>query len=198
MAVDHPVVNLPAGRWLRNSRAFELGVVVALTVAVVVVAALWGYSSGSVVPGSVASLDSPSTDSAAQSSTDGSVIGSPDSAGSAERSVLSADSQGVELEHDQTMITTYSGLMREVPDFGSALLPDSFERYQVVRGETLISIASARDLSVSELLLWNLHLGEDSVLIPGEWISIPQWNARSVADEPNQGGEEGKTGRGGG
>ena len=82
--------------------------------------------------------------------------------------------------------------------FSGRSLPVAFERYQVARGETLASVAADQRMPVSQLLLWNPHLDEESVLIPGEWISIPQWNAPSVADEPALAGDEEKSGRGGG
>ena len=91
-----------------------------------------------------------------------------------------------------------AGSLGGVLDLGVRSLPSSFERYQVQRGETLESIADAVGLTLLDLLLWNRHLDEDSVLIPGEWLSIPQWDVSAVADEPRPAADDGKSGRGGG
>jgi LysM repeat protein len=200
MALDHPAVKLSSGRWLHGSRALELGLVVALTVAVVAVAALWGSSSEESVPDAVVSLDAPRTDFAPQpaSQTPVTVNDNPAEAEPVQASRLARESMSLELERDPTRLATPTGVLREIPNFGNATLPDSFERHQVLRGETLLSIADERALTVSELLLWNRHLDEESILIPGEWISIPQWLGSAVADEPNPDAEGGKSGRGGG
>ncbi|MDE2966236.1 MAG: LysM domain-containing protein [Chloroflexota bacterium] len=102
------------------------------------------------------------------------------------------------LETDLAEGTTPVGVVGEVPVFGLRPLPSSFEQYQVKRGETLDTIADAWSLTVPDLLLWNSHLEEDSILIPGEWLSIPQWDAPAVAEESGLSADDGKSGRGGG
>ena len=202
MALDHPAVNLASGRWLPHPRIVELAVVVALTVAVVVVAAVWESSSDEIGPTSVSSVAptteveaTPSTSAATSSSANATVRAAPvDSQGSTLMTVSEAKTAG----HDPTELAPQAGIGRENPVFSGRSLPVSFERYQVVRGETLASVAADQRMPVSQLLLWNPHLDEESVLIPGEWISIPQWNAPSVADEPALAGDEEKSGRGGG
>lgn len=202
MALDHPALNLPTSGWLRSSRPLELGVVVALAVAVVVVAALWESTSESVEPVSVGSVETASQAPAnptADASPSSNVAEAVSAASAKEvSSTISRKSAVASLEQDSTAQATVAGVVREVPNFGGRPLPSSFEQYQVQRGETLRSIADAVGLPVSDLLLWNLHLEEDSVLIPGEWLSIPRWDVPAVADESPQAAEEGKSGRGGG
>jgi len=202
MALDHPALNLPVGGTLRSSRVLELGVVVVLTVAVVVVAALWGSSSDVVEPVSTGSVD-PVSQVPAQSSTEGALL-SDDAPTTAAAAVEGANSAvatepAVALRaSDRATLTAESVSAGEMPEFAGRQLPSSFERYQVQRGETLDSIAEALGLTVSELVLWNSHLDEDTVLIPGEWLSIPQWDGSAVADELGLVEESGKSGRGGG
>ena len=174
---------------MRNSRVFELGIVVALTVAVVVVAALWGTSSTSPDPASVAETPSgaPSVVGSDVATSDSSV--GLDSAtvvvqGSAEGQASSAVSAVIEGPAGGSDIPAQSGIVPGRPDPIEPDLPRSFERYQVQRGESLFVIAAARGVTVAELVQWNWHLQEDSTLIRGEWIWIPQWDAHVVADEP--------------
>ena len=202
MALDHPVLNLPVGGTLRSSRVLELGVVVVLTVAVVVVAALWGSRTDTVETVSTGSVE-PVSQVPAQSSTEA-ALPSDDAETAAVAAVERANS-AVATEPtvasrtlDQTTLPDESVAAGEIPDFAARQLPSSFERYQVQRGETLESIAEAQGLTVSELVLWNSHLDADSVLIPGEWLSIPQWDGSAVADELGLSEESGKSGRGGG
>lgn len=201
MALDHPVVRLSGGRWLDRSRLAEVGVVVALAVAVVVVAAIWGSSSESVEQVSVTALDAGSGLAASQPA-ESTMSSNVDVEPAASADVTSPRSSGVSagasVERDPMKLAIQVGVVREIPEFGGGLLPRSFEQYQVQRGETLDSIAAAQGLTMSDLLLWNLHLDEGSVLIPGEWISIPQWSGTTVAEEPNGALEEEKSGRGGG
>ena len=202
MALDHPAVRLSSGRWLPHARVVELGVLVALAVAVVVVAAVWESSSDA---GESVAMNSPESQAGSVVSPQLNTRAIPNAdemeavaVGETKRSTLSSVSEGALTEHGATALATQIGIVREAPDFGGRTLPGSFERYQVQRGETLEMIARARHLTVTDLLTWNLHLDEDSVLIPGEWVSIPQWNAAAVADELSQSSEAEKSGRGGG
>lgn len=198
MAVDHPVINLPSGRWPRNSRAFELGVVVALTVAVVVVAALWGTSKEAVEStgrGSGAAAVAPAATPEAKSD-----VAEPSAtqAVEADRPALAVATTPESSDAAAPALPSQTGIVPGRPDPSGPALPDSFEWYQVQRGESLFAIAGARGVTVSDLLLWNWHLDEDSTLIRGEWIWIPQWDESAVADESGASAEEGKSGRGGG
>lgn len=198
MALDHPALNLPVGGIVRSSRVLELAVVVVLTVAVVVVAALSGSSSDSAEPVSLGSVE-PVNQTPAPAPAEGALPSrsvDPAATVASERvnSAVAAEPAVAPAESARTK----SAATAEIPSFAGRQLPSSFERYQVQRGETLDSIAEAQGLSVSELVLWNSHLDEDAVLIPGEWLSIPQWDGPAVADELGLVEEGGKSGRGGG
>lgn len=205
MALDHPTLNLPIGGTLRGSRVLELGVVVVLTVAVVVVAALWGSRSDSIEPVSLGAVEpvsqvpAQSTAEAAEPTQPATNVETVAVATSAQSNSANTAQPTVTLpEHDRTTLTAETVAAGEIPEFAGRSLPSSFERYQVQRGETLDSIAETQGLTVSELVLWNSHLDEDSVLIPGEWLSIPQWDGSAVADELGLAEDDGKSGRGGG
>lgn len=202
MALDHPALNLPIGGTLHRSRLLEVGVVVVLTVAVVVVAALWGSSSDSAEPVSLSSVE-PVSQVPAPASADGALPSQsvdPAATVASERvnSAVAAELAVASAESARTTSAAESAATEEIPSFAVRQLPSSFERYQVQRGETLDSIAEAQGLTVSELVLWNSHLDEDAVLIPGEWLSIPQWDGPAVADELGLVEEGGKSGHGGG
>ena len=202
MALDHPALNLPVGGIVRSSRVLELAVVVVLTVAVVVVAALSGSSSDSAEPVSLGSVE-PVNQTPAPAPAEGALPSrsvDPAATVASERvnSAVAAEPAGASAESAQTTSAAESAATAEISSFAGRQLPSSFERYQVQRGETLDSIAEAQGLSVSELVLWNSHLDEDAVLIPGEWLSIPQWDGPAVADELGLVEEGGKSGRGGG
>jgi len=184
MALYNLVVSEPVGRWLRSSRALELVVVVALTVAVVVVAALWGSASQSVGPISLDSLELPSEPSAATTSAVASVTSQ---VAESERSV-SVGSLTPLRESGQVTIPAQTGIVPGQPDPSEPARPDSFERYQVQRGESLFMIASARGVPVSDLARWNWYLDEDSTLIHGEWIWIPLWDTPVGEGESSRGG----------
>jgi len=209
MAVGNPVVNFSTNGVMRNSRVFELGIVVALTVAVVVVAALWGTSSTSPDPASVAEVDSAAETTSGAPSLVGSDVMTSDSSvglddatvavqGSAEGRASSAVSAVSEGPAGGSEIPAQSGIVPGRPDPIEPDLPRSFERYQVQRGESLFVIAAARGVTMADLLQWNWHLQEDSTLIRGEWIWIPQWDAQVVSDETVGPLDDGKSGRGGG
>ncbi len=207
MALDNPVINLSAHGVLRNSRIVELGLVVVLTVAVVVVAALWGTSSNSSEAVSVGALDSPGAAPIAEVSTEVQQSGSSPAAAHVETGSVDGESGTPQIaavstaaEHDSGSLTApaQTGIVPGRPDPIEPALPQSFERYQVQRGESLFAIAATRGVAVSELVQWNWHLHENSTLIRGEWIWIPQWNAHSVADESAELSDDGKSGRGGG
>ena len=207
MALDSPVVNFSAHGALRNSRSVELGMVVALTVAVVVVAALWGTSSNSSELVSVGALDSPEAVPAAEVSTGVQQSGNAPTAAQAETESnvaesrtpqIAAVSAAAQYDSGASMTPAQTGIVPGRPDPIEPALPQSFEQYQVQRGESLFAIAAARGVAVSELVQWNWHLQEDSTLIRGEWIWIPQWSMHSVADESAELADDGKSGRGGG
>ena len=196
MALDHPALNLPVGGTVRSSRVLELAVVVVLTVAVVVVAELWGSSSDTAEPVSLGSVE-PAGQAPAPAPADGALPSQgvePATTVASERvnSAVAAEPAVATAESARTT----SAAIAEIPSFAGRQLPSSFERYQVQRGETLDSIAEAQGLTVSELVLWNSHLDRDAVLIPGEWLSIPQWDGPAVADEMGLVEEGGKSGRG--
>ena len=208
MAVDNPVVNFSTNGVMRNSRVFELGIVVALTVAVVVVAALWGTSSTSPELVSVAEVESAAETPSGVPPVVGSDVATSDSSvgldsatvavqGSAEDQASSAVSAVIEGPAGGSEIPAQSGIVPGRPDPIGPDLPRSFERYQVQRGESLFVIAAARGVTMADLLQWNWHLQEDSTLIRGEWIWIPQWDVQVVADEPLA-VDDGSRGRGGG
>ncbi len=184
---------------MRSSRVLELGIVVALTVAVVVVAALWGTASTPPKLASVADVNSAAeTRSGAPAVVGSDVVTSDSSVGlesatvvvqgsaedSAENRASSAFSAAVEGPAGGSEIAAQSGIVPGRPDPIEPDLPRSFERYQVQRGESLFVIAAARGVTMADLLQWNWHLQEDSTLIRGEWIWIPEWDAQVVADEP--------------
>lgn len=202
MALGNPVARIPGGGWLRSSRNAELGVVVALTVAVVVVAAVWGTSStrdGISLVGTLEVSEQAPTATRATGETSTNAEGAVTTTTVAsEIEEVSVGSVNATSDPAPATIPTQTGIMPGRPDLGGPALPHSFERYQVQRGESLFTIASARGVSVSDLVAWNWHLDEDSTLIRGEWIWIPQWNVPAVADEPGLVIDEGKNGRGGG
>ena len=202
MALDHPALNLPVGGTVRSSRVLELAVVIVLTVAVVVVAALWGSSSDTAEPVSLGSVE-PVSQAPAPAPAAGALPSQgvePATTVASERvnSAVAAEPAVATAESARTTSAAESAAIAEIPSFAGRQLPSSFERYQVQRGETLDSIAEAQGLTVSELVLWNSHLDKDAVLIPGEWLSIPQWDGPAVADEMGLVEEGGKSGRGGG
>ena len=195
MALDNPVARIPAGGWLRVPHRVELGVVVALTVAVVVVAAVWGTSSTQDGASTVGALDiseqAPAVvPVAAEAST---VV-------EAEVEAASVGSASVASDSASATVPAQTEVVPGWPSLSGPAIPRSLERYQVQRGESLVTIASARGLSIADLVAWNRHLDEDSTLIRGEWIWIPQWSGSvsAVVDDPNLWIEEGKSGRGGG
>ncbi len=207
MALDSPVVNFSLHGELRNSRIVELGLVVALTVAVVVVAALWGTSSNSSEAVSVGALDSPGAAPAADGSTEVQQGGNSPAAAHVETESVVGESgtpqiaavaAAAQRDLGASMNPAQTGIVPGRPDPIEPALPQSFEQYQVQRGESLFAIAAARGVAVSELVQWNWHLQEDSSLIRGEWIWIPQWSMHSVADESVELADDGKSGRGGG
>ncbi len=203
MALDNPVLADTTPRLGRSSRIFELAVVVGLTVAVVLVAALWGTApdqEGRTSVGSNgSSLDAASVAASTTAVIDVPVASSVERTATLERAGVNAAAAGrVQASTDEFLIPSQSGVVPGQPDPSTPLLPTSFQRYQVQRGETLVSIASARGVSVSELLRWNWQLEEDSVLIRGEWLWIPEWNQTAVAEETLGSTDEGKSGRGGG
>ena len=196
MALDHPTLNLPIGGTLRGSRVLELGVVVVLTVAVVVVAALWGSRSESLEPVSLGTVE-PVSQAPSQSPAVAAQPAQP--ANTVETAAVAASEKSDSVNTAQLTVTSAETVAaEEIPEFAGRSLPSSFERYQVQRGETLDSIADAQGLTVLVLVLWNSHLDEDSVLIPGEWLSIPQWDGSAVSDEVGLAEDDGKSGRGGG
>ncbi len=202
MALDNPVARIPGGGWLRSAHRIELGTVVALSVAVVVVAAIWGTTSTQDGARSVGALDEPvqspvviptmtESSGASESAVTVDVV-------EAEVQAASVGSVAVSSDPAPSAIPTQTGIVPGRPDPSGPSLPHSFERYQVQRGESLFVIATARGVSVSDLVAWNWHLDEDSTLIRGEWIWIPQWQMSTVSDEPGLVIDEGKGGRGGG
>ncbi len=200
MALDNPVLpDTTTGFW-RGSRLVELAMVVALTVSVVVVAAIWGPGSGDDEAGSrasVAPIEPVSSLAVSEVS-----ITQAEAQGSAEptesASVAAAETSVPGTSSSRPEPPVQSGILPGRPDPSEPALPASFERYQVQRGESLFSIASARGVSVAELLHWNWQLDDDSVLIRGEWLWIPEWDLSAVAEESVGPSEEGKSGRGGG
>lgn len=198
MALDHPALNLPVGGTVRSSRVLELAVVIVLTVAVVVVAALWGSRSDTAEPVSLGSVEPVSQAPAAGALPSQDVEPATTVASERVNSAVAAEPAVATAESARTTSAAESAAIAEIPSFAGRQLPSSFERYQVQRGETLDSIAEAQGLTVSELVLWNSHLDKDAVLIPGEWLSIPQWDGPAVADEMGLVEEGGKSGRGGG
>lgn len=200
MALDNPVFPLGSRGWWRNSRAIELAVVVGLTVAVVAVAAQWGGSSLRSDEPVATSLEATIPVSAVEAVEVARPI-------RAEASAVTTSAVEVETETVVASVQPASppvepqaqtGIVPGRPDPLDPATPDSFERYQVQRGESLHSIASARGITVSDLIRWNWHLSEDTTLIRGEWIWIPGWSVPAVADESNAAADEGKSGRGGG
>lgn len=201
MALGNPVLSFGSRQSWRSSRVIELAVVVGLTVAVVIVAAVWGGPSTGSPSESVASMPASSTAPADRPSQ--TAVPLP-----AERS-MPASAESVEVELATTAMTRESasqarvvpiqtGIVPGRPDPLEPTTPDSFDRYQVQRGESLFSIAAAQGLSVTDLVRWNRHLREDSALIHGEWLWIPEWDLPAVAGETGSRADEGKSGRGGG
>ena len=202
MALDNPVARIPAGGWLRASHSIELGAVVALTVAVVVLAAVWGTSSTQDGRSAVGTSDAPQQAPVTMPASTEAATGAERvaTATAAEAEVEAASVGTAAIANDPTPLTVpaQTGIVPGRPDPSGPALPHSFERYQVQRGESLFTIASARGVSVSDLVAWNWHLDEDSALIRGEWIWIPQWNESTVADDPDPLIDDGRSGRGGG
>lgn len=193
MAFDHPAVDQSIGRRWQVPRAVELGVLIGLTVAVVVLAALWESSSEPVAPVSLSALEIEAEPSSAETQ-----LAAAAETADAQSVQAAGESQAAALEAVPDEWSTAAGIARQIPEVGSRVMPQSVERYQVLRGETLASIAEAQALTVAELLRWNMHLEEDSVLIPGEWLSIPRWDETAVAEDSGAASEEEKSGRGGG
>lgn len=194
MALGSPVVKLPGRGTLRGSDRVDLWVIVGLAIVVVIVAAAWGRSSPSderaVFDSAPASVESPvATEPVA--TTSGTVV----AAGPEVVGVASAQTAEVGIG---VSAPSQSEILAGLPDPTGPILPEALERYQVQRGETLLTIAEARGMSVSELLLWNRHLDEESELIRGEWLWIPQWSRSAIADESGSAAGDGKSGRGGG
>ncbi len=201
MALDNPVFEFGTRRLWRSSRAIELAVVVGLTVAVVAVAATWGDSSSAPQGDSVTSIE-PESAILDESSSERAGPLSAGQTAQARTELIETQPASVASTvggtgHGPT-VATQTGIVPGRPDPLDPAVPYSFERYQVQRGESLFSIASARGVSVADLVRWNWHLREDSVLIRGEWIWIPEWHVPIVADESGSTTEEGKIGRGGG
>lgn len=201
MALDNPVLPFGSRRLWRHSRAIELAAVVGLTLAVVTVAATWGGSSPTPDGDVVTSVEpipavpnTTASEAAASVSSERPVPASAEAAETERASVALAD----DATPQDLMVPAQTGLVPGRPDPLDPATPSSFERYQVQRGESLFSIASARGVSVADLVRWNWHLREDSVLIRGEWIWIPEWDVPIVADESGSPTDEGKSGRGGG
>lgn len=206
MALDNPVLpDTTSGLW-RGSRLAELAAVVALTVLVVVVAAIWGPGSDGDEAGSRASapqIEPVSSLTVSQVSTPDAVAqrSNEPAAGTVpadSASVAAVEASASAAPTSRLEPSIQSGILPGQPDPSAPALPASFERYQVQRGESLFSIASARGVSVAELLHWNWQLDDDSILIRGEWLWIPQWDMTAVAEESVGLSEEGKSGRGGG
>ncbi len=200
MALDNPVLPFGSRPLWRVSRVIELAVVVGLTVAVVAVAATWGGSStapdadavGLVEPAPAVVVEEPSA--TAPQPVEQNAPASAESV--AVEPVTIATTLG--SSRPEPAVPAQTGIVPGRPDPLDPATPASFERYQVQRGESLFSIAAARGISVADLVRWNWHLGADSVLIRGEWIWIPEWDAPIVADESGSLIDEGKSGRGGG
>ena len=201
MALDNPVFEFGPRRLWPGSRVIELAVVVGLTLAVVGVAATWGDSSSISQGDSVTSIESESV-IADESSSE--TVGALSTKLTAQTGAELIDTQPVSVVStvgatgQEPTVPVQTGIVPGRPDPLDPAVPYSFERYQVQRGESLFSIASARGVSVPDLVRWNWHLREDSVLIRGEWIWIPEWHVPIVADESGSTTEEGKRGRGGG
>ena len=163
------------GPRLRGTARLELASAVALSVVVVLVAALFSPTSTTPEPPTVvadaAQVPAPRP--------------TPETVAEAvQQTVISDDANLDTLEQDEAL--------------GSAI-PSRLDRYQVQRGETLVSIATAEDTTVDDLVAWNEHVEADSVLIHGEWLVIPRWESPSVADDGvGAGTVEGARGRGGG
>ena len=205
MALDNPVLPNGVPRIWLSSRWFELSVVVAMAVAVVGFAALWGRSSESESPRAVVQVEAVESGTTAVPVAAGTATGGEQATpleSAATRLVPVSATESVALSDAgasaQSVIPNQTGVVPGRPDPLAPALPSSFERYQVQRGESLFSIAAARGLSVAELVSWNWQLDADSVLIRGEWLWIPQWDVSSVADEGVGAAEDGKSGRGGG
>ncbi len=186
------------GGWRRNARAVEVALVAALTVTVAVAAALWGgpreSSEGSV---SVSSLEAPivlESEPAVVRPMAGESEAASGPAVEASGAAVDVEAVLAAAEPRRRALPSQSGIVPGRPDPSGPARPDSFERYQVQRGESLSLIAGARGVTVAELVRWNWHLEEDSQLLRGEWIWIPQRSA--VAGEA--GAEERRSGRGGG
>lgn len=201
MALDNPVFLLSSRRPWRNARAVELVVVVGLTVAVVAVAALWDGTSSTTEPEAVSRVETITADPPAPA------VATSEPAGAVETVEVNLELTeaeagvqvaAVEVTAQEHVVPSQTGIVPGRPDPPDPAFPDSFERYQVQRGESLFSIASALGVSVEDLLLWNRHLDGDSTLVRGEWIWIPQWDLPIVAEEDGSLTEEGKRGRGGG
>ncbi len=203
MALDNPVLPEGLPQFRRSSRLFELCVVVAMTVAVVAVAAVWGQASDSdqtVSQGSAGPAVFPES-AGVELSSDAPVIASATVRQQAAPLANMEPAPTVATEtgiNPEIAIPAQTGIVPGQPDPPAPSIPASFERYQVQRGESLFSIAGAHGVSVEELLSWNWQLDADSVLIRGEWLWIPQWSLSSVADESAGAAEDGKSGRGGG
>ncbi len=212
MSLGNPVIELSNSRWKRDSRSLELAAALVITVAVVVVAALLGPTAADddIALRTVDALPAATslTVASTQRATAGSSAAAADqvlieqtsvSSETAESTLgVSSASIGTNATPDVTELPMQTGIVPGQPDPAAPALPDSFERYQVQRGESLFLIASARGVTVSELAFWNWQLEEDSTLIRGEWIWIPRWSESSVSDGADESVEEGKSGRGGG
>ena len=201
MALDNPVFEFGPRRLWPGSRVIELAVVVGLTLAVVGVAATWGVSSSVSEGDAVTSIESePVIADESSSETVGALSTEPTAQTSAEliNTQPASVASTVGGTGQEPMVPVQTGIVPGRPDPLDPAVPYSFERYQVQRGESLFSIASARGISVTDLVRWNWHLRENSVLIRGEWIWIPEWDVPIVADESGSTTEEGKRGRGGG
>ena len=182
MALDNLVLPEAPTRHWRAPRVVELSVVVALTVAVVVIGALWGSESGG-------TMDAPLASSAS---------GVPSNATDINPNIDDAAELAALTVVQSAPLPSQSGSGSAWSEPLLVALPAAFERYQVQRGETLFDVASAAGISVLELLHWNRQLNEDSVLIRGEWLWIPVWDGVSVADQAAKTSSAGKSGRGGG
>ena len=201
MALDNPVLDFGSRRLWRSPRVIELAVVVGLTVAVVALAATWDGSPTAPQGDAVTSIEPvPAGPSESSSETATPLAAERVAATSSEsiEAVPASVASTVGGRSREPAVPSQTGIVPGRPDPLDPSVPHAFERYQVQRGESLFSIASARGISVADLVRWNWHLRVDSVLIRGEWIWIPDWDVPIVADESGSTTEEGKSGRGGG
>ena len=70
-----------------------------------------------------------------------------------------------------------TGIVPGLPDAAEPRRPQSFERYQVQRGESLYLIATVRGVELADLQEFNPELGDGTQLKVGDWIWIPEWGS---------------------